>query len=119
MGDMISQFVNQLCKSKEKRTKEECIEKYNQINLSHFPSHTKPETCDSLTGDVLNSSLVSTQKRKELEIKPFLVPDKNISNWSEEQNNQLEEALKKYPVSIDTNKRWSYISKCVSGKGKR
>jgi DnaJ family protein C protein 2 len=39
--------------------------------------------------------------------------------WTPEQQAALEEALKRFPASIEKNERWKEIAKCVPGKKKR
>lgn len=46
-----------------------------------------------------------------------LTDEKDV--WTEEQQKQLEEALKKYPSSLVANERWTKIASEVSGKTKK
>ncbi len=39
--------------------------------------------------------------------------------WSEDQQKQLEAALKKHPSSMSANERWTEIAKDVPGKTKK
>ncbi len=100
--ETIAIFVNNLCKLDETRTKEECIEKYN--NLSKGKMDTSRATSSSST-----STATSTSKAGASE----------ASDWTEEQDRLLQEGLKKYPSSMDKNERWTNIAKCVPGKKKK
>ena len=85
----IALFINNQCKLSDPRTKDECIEKYNQIASSAAPQ-SAPAAGDSKE-DV----------------------------WSEEQDKLLQDMLRKYPASMDKNERWKAISDGVPGKSKK
>jgi len=87
--EAIALFINNLCKPDTPRTKEECIEKYNQI-ASAAPKQAASKQDDG---------------------------DSDV--WSEEQDKQLQDGLKKYPGTMDKNERWTSIAKGVDGKGKK
>lgn len=89
--ETIALFVNNLCKLQEPRKKEECIEKYNQL---------------------LNASTTSSDN-------PSVPTKTSTSEWSEEQDKQLQAGLAKYPASMDKNERWSKIASEVTGKSKK
>lgn len=107
--DAIALFVNNLCKMPEPRTKEECIDKYNQIASSAAPpsstsaaigtSKSKPEAADD-GGGLTNAN--DTE-----------------GAWTEEQDSLLQEMLRKYPANMDKNERWKLIAKGVPGKTKK
>lgn len=89
--DAIALFINNQCKQPDPRTKEECIEKYNQIAASAAP----PQAADK-------------EPEKEGEV-----------SWTEEEDNLLQEMLRKYPADMDKNERWKSIAKGVPGKTKK
>lgn len=92
--DAIALFINNQCKQDEPRTKEECIEKFNQIAASAAP----PATGEKETTDA----------------------DKDGNEpWTEEQDNLLQEMLRKYPADMDKNERWKAIAKGVPGRTKK
>lgn len=94
--DSIALFVNNLCKQPDPRTKEECIEKYNQIASSAAP----PQASDK-------------------EIAGGGGKDGATVAWTEEEDNLLQEMLRKYPADMDKNERWKAIAKGVPGKTKK
>lgn len=90
--DAIALFINNLCKQPDPRTKEECIEKYNQIAASAAPQAAEKNDKDTADASVA---------------------------WTEDQDNLLQEMLRKYPASMDKNERWTAIAKGVPGKTKK
>jgi len=94
--ETIALFINNLCRLEEPRSKEECIEKYNQANVSSA----------SVT---LQDSVSSAPK----------VGAKNTGEWTQEQNEKLQVGLSKYPASMEKNERWSNIAKLVPGRTKK
>ncbi len=99
--DTIAQFVNQLCKLPDPRSKEECIEKYN--NITSAASAAKKTSDSKANGVEANGSEVP----------------QDPSAWSKEQDQQLQDGLSKYPSKMDKNKRWSSIANGVDGKNKK
>jgi DnaJ family protein C protein 2 len=90
--EAIALFVNNLCKLEDPRKKEECIEKYNQVVISSASAaNTKPSGSDS----------------------------KEISEWTEELDKQLQAGLSEFSSSMEKNERWSSIAKGVPGKTKK
>lgn len=93
--DAIASMINTLCKPDNPRTKEDCIHTYNKIvSLSGAP--------------VLTSSNGNGA--------PALV-DEVV--WTEGQDKALQDALKKYPATMEKNDRWAAIAKDVEGKTKK
>jgi len=43
----------------------------------------------------------------------------DASDWSEEQDRQLQESLKKYPAKMEKNERWTAIAKGSPGRGRK
>ena len=106
--EQIANFVNNLCKQQDPRTKEECIEKYNQI--ARNASASTPATSGSTSKSPSDASA------------PIDDTTPNASTgtgWTAEQDQQLQDGLAKYPASMDKNERWTKISKCVEGKSKK
>lgn len=96
--DAIALFINNQCKQPEPRSKEECIEKYNQIAASAAPPSGPTSTSEKDASADAN---------------------KDGEGWSEEQDNLLQEMLRKYPADMDKNERWKAIAKGVPGKTKK
>jgi DnaJ family protein C protein 2 len=90
--EAIALFVNNLLKLEDPRRKEECIEKYNQVANS-----TAPATKDKASDDT----------------------PKDASEWTEDQDKQLQAGLAQYPSSMDKNERWSSIAEGVPGQSKK
>lgn len=87
--DAIASFINNLCKQNEPRSKEECIEKYNQIASA-------PAAKDS--------SVSQTADEKA---------------WTEEDDTLLQDMLRKYPATMEKNERWKSIADGVPGRSKK
>eukprot|EP00986_Skeletonema_menzelii_P011600 scaffold6046_cov158-Skeletonema_menzelii.AAC.4 len=87
--DAIASFINNLCKQEEPRTKEECIEKYNQIASA-------PAAKDASDSQA---------------------PDDKA--WTEKEDNLLQDMLRKYPATLEKNERWKSIAEGVSGRSKK
>mmetsp|Transcript_1448 Transcript_1448/g.3013 ORF Transcript_1448/g.3013 Transcript_1448/m.3013 type:complete len:588 (+) Transcript_1448:3-1766(+) len=96
--DAIALFVNNLCKLAEPRTKEECIEKYNQVASSAAP----PTDSTNSVADDKDAEDGATSEA-----------------WTEEQDAQLQEMLRKYPADMDKNERWKAIANGIDGKSKK
>eukprot|EP00560_Eucampia_antarctica_P000918 CAMPEP_0197833930 /NCGR_PEP_ID=MMETSP1437-20131217/20594_1 /TAXON_ID=49252 ORGANISM="Eucampia antarctica, Strain CCMP1452" /NCGR_SAMPLE_ID=MMETSP1437 /ASSEMBLY_ACC=CAM_ASM_001096 /LENGTH=608 /DNA_ID=CAMNT_0043438265 /DNA_START=37 /DNA_END=1860 /DNA_ORIENTATION=+ len=80
--ETIATFFNHLCHSSNytthSRTKEECIEKFNQMTSSNALNFTENKKNDA----------------------------SNADEWDEDQDKQLQEALAKYRASMNKNDRW-------------
>ncbi|KAL7490284.1 hypothetical protein ACHAW6_016032 [Cyclotella cf. meneghiniana] len=101
--DAIALFINNQCKMPDPRSKEECIEKYNQIAASV----ASPPAQASSSHD--KDSTAEADKDGGSAIEP----------WTEEQDNLLQEMLRKYPADMDKNERWKAIAKGVPGRSKK
>ena len=101
--EAIALFVNNLCKSPDPRTKEECIEKYNQIASSAGPSPS-----DSAAATTTKSTVAADSGT-----------DAKADEWTEEQDQLLQEMLRKYPADMDKNERWKAIAAGVPGRSKK
>lgn len=93
--DAIALFINNQCKQSDPRSKEECIEKYNQIATSAAPQAAA------------DKEPAPTNKTNDAD------------GWTDEQDNFLQEMLRKYPADMDKNERWKNIAKGVPGKTKK
>jgi len=99
--EAISLFLNNLCRQEIPRTKEECIEKFNQV----ASQQKKPGSSTAGAG----SSTAGGDA----------VAEAATEEWTEEQDKLLQEGLKTYPSSMDKNERWTSIAKNVPGKKKK
>jgi DnaJ family protein C protein 2 len=95
--ETITLFINNICKPDTPRTKEECIEKYNQIAKQTSGGGT---AAASANGDTSTTTATSDV-------------------WTEEQDQQLQDGLKQFPGTMDKNERWTAIAKGVHGKSKK
>ena len=122
------------------KTKEACLNKYNQIAQSNFKASSA-----SVSGSGSAAFASSAQARSDAFAKASegseggASPGKKEaaasaalgaaeveeggegadSKWSPEQQKQLEGALAKYPASMDKAERWTGIGKEVEGKTKK
>ena len=108
--------MNNLCKLPNPRTKEECIEKYNQlasastaaIAPSSISSATSTDAASSAESGVGSVTYTTTEEGEG-----------GDTPWTEEQDTLLQEMLRKYPADMDKNERWKMIAKGVPGKSKK
>ena len=98
--EAIATFINNLTKAAEPRTKEECVEKYNQIASAAAPPSATPA-----------AAAPSTKAEEGGDDAP--------KEWTEEEDLLLQEMLKQHPASMDKNERWKLIAKGVPGKTKK
>jgi len=89
--ETVANFVNNSLQLKNPRSKEECIAQYN--------SFAKLDAVDRAV------------KRKK--------DEKKETEWTEEQDKELQQGLAKFPSTLDKNERWTSIAKCVEGKTKK
>lgn len=105
--DAIALFVNNLCKLPDPRTKEESIEKYNQITSSAAPPSASAGTTKSTSAADGGSGGGESNNGSD------------EGAWTEEQDALLQEMLRKYPADMDKNERWKAIAKGVPGRNKK
>jgi DnaJ homolog subfamily C member 2 len=174
--EQISFFVNNVCKQQNPRSKEECIEKYNQIardastlssgnvsttttmpatavvtvaasssttTTSNSKSNGSEVTAASSSVSQTNGGSIAvpiegnSQSKQQQQLDPPLHPavviacDYTLSGretavadaiedvWTSEQDQQLQDALSKFPANMDKNERWTSIAKYVTGKSKK
>lgn len=98
--ETIANFINNSLQLATLRTKEECIAQYN----SHV--NTAPPVAAAANGSANTAKAPPPDK-------------KDVNDWTEEQDRQLQEGLKKFPASMDKAERWTSIAKGVTGKGKK
>lgn len=90
--DQIALYINNICQPENPRTKEECIEVFNQNKAKGPPGAAAPQAAT--------------------EPAP-------VDGWTEELDKLLQEGLAKYPADMDKNERWTSIAKSVPGKTKK
>lgn len=105
--DAVAQFVTNLCMEEGSRTKEECIEKYNQIASGASPQTAAAGGEENVDQKMPSSNGTTVDASDEPDV------------WTEEQDKQLQDGLAKYPSSMNKNERWSAIAKGVQGRSKR
>lgn len=100
--DQIASYINNVCRPDIPRTREECIETFNQ-NKASAPSR--------------NGANGASAKQDQDAPAPN---DTSIEDsWSEEQDKALQAALAEFPATMDKNERWTSIAKSVEGKTKK
>eukprot|EP00555_Chaetoceros_dichaeta_P012763 CAMPEP_0198257088 /NCGR_PEP_ID=MMETSP1447-20131203/6842_1 /TAXON_ID=420782 /ORGANISM="Chaetoceros dichaeta, Strain CCMP1751" /LENGTH=673 /DNA_ID=CAMNT_0043943895 /DNA_START=86 /DNA_END=2107 /DNA_ORIENTATION=+ len=104
--ETISLFINNLCRLEDPRSKEQCIEKYNQVQNS--------STSQESTAAPLKSP--SNKQHKKEKTAPVAAV---VNPWTDDQVKQLQKGLSKFPASMDKNERWAQISQGVTGKTKK
>jgi DnaJ family protein C protein 2 len=111
--EAITLFVNNLCKPKNPRTKEECIEKYNQLAQKQQSGTSTTTTTTSSTNGM------TTNKPNSSTVVVAAAAAGDDDDWTDQQVKELQAGLAKYPATMDKNERWSAIAKCVQGKSKK
>ena len=96
--ETIATFVNNLC-SGSARSKEECIEKFNNMTT--------------------NVTISKSSEKNESQNDDSDKKDTDATEWTEEQDKQLQAGLATFKASMDKNERWTAIAKCVDGKTKK
>ena len=104
--DTICSYINTLCQQDIPRTKEECIEKFNQVAKQTAKDDSFLANGDSTAPGIAAKSAA-----------PMDVSSND--EWNAEQDKQLQDGLAKYPASMDKNERWASIAKGVTGKTKK
>lgn len=99
--DLICSYINASCQQQMPRTREECIEKFNQV--------ARQSSSESKDANNMSDSCAAVAK----------VSSPSSEGWTVEQDQQLQEGLTRYPASMDKNERWTAIAKCVTGKTKK
>lgn len=111
--DTIALFVNNLCKLPNPRSKEECIEKYNQIASASTAAAAASSTTGTATDDAAAGG------GGESGTTTATADEEGGGSWTEEQDSLLQEMLRTYPADMEKNERWKMIAKGVPGKSKK
>jgi len=106
--DQIASYINNVCRPDIPRTKEECIEVFNQNKNAKAPAGAAPSKQPAVAAPAAVASVATNGESTE---------DEDV--WTEEQDQQLQEGLSKFPATMDKNERWTSIAKCVPGKSKK
>ena len=106
--DQIANYINNVCRPETPRTREECIETFNQNKVSK-PSNSSRNGTSNPTTTTSSSSAAGTKN----------ATSNNDDDWTEEQDKQLQSGLATFPASMDKNERWTSIAKGVTGKTKK
>ena len=114
----IAMFVNNMCRPEDPRTKEECIERYNQIQAGiKLPSSV--QAAKGGGGDGSGNTNGTNGTTAKAATSNGATAGADDDGWTVEQNKQLQDALGKFPASMDKNERWAAIAKAVTGKSKK
>mmetsp|Transcript_57696 Transcript_57696/g.140911 ORF Transcript_57696/g.140911 Transcript_57696/m.140911 type:complete len:689 (-) Transcript_57696:114-2180(-) len=105
--DQIANYINNSCRPENPRSKEECIEVFNQLKNSTANAAQAAAGSKATNGNTTTSNSNSNSNSND--------PDA----WTADQDKQLQTALAKYPASMDKNERWAKISDDVPGKSKK
>ena len=107
--DQITLYINNVCRPDIPRTKEACIETYNQV--------AKPGRSNGSTTTSNNDKVPAAAASKQSA--PAADANGGADVWTEEQDKLLQAGLAKFPASMDKNERWTSIAKTVPGKTKK
>jgi DnaJ homolog subfamily C member 2 len=140
--DAIAQVVNTTCRPEIPRTREACIEKFNQMARIRGPAATATTTSTvdkttvaAATATNATAAVAATIKGQHNGVNGAGTRDstdaaaattKAIDNsaskessWTAEQDRQLQDALALYPASMEKNERWTAIAAAVPGQSKK
>jgi DnaJ family protein C protein 2 len=104
--DQIASYINNVCRPDNPRTREECIEVFNQNKTSKAPQAPAVPA-------------VPVVASKQQQQQPVVVDSHEDDVWTEEQDKLLQDGLASNPATMDKNERWTNIAKCVPGKTKK
>ena len=120
--DAIANYINNLCRPDDPRTKEECIETFNQINKAAKPQRngavgagsssvpSKPVEAPTTTTSAPAPAPADTTNTSTAT---------DTSSWTADEDQLLQNGLAKYPATMDKNERWTKIATEVPGKSKK
>jgi DnaJ family protein C protein 2 len=140
--ESIANYINSACRPQEPKSKEQCIDKYNQISKGQVPppsqQHQPPVPSKPVVPSTPATTSNGTAPSNSTASNSHSVPnrlasmdstntaedDTNNNNniedvWTEEQDRKLQLGLAQYPASMDKNDRWACIAKGVPGKTKK
>lgn len=150
--DAIALLVNSMCRPDVPRTREACIEKFNQIIRSSSSAKnstvsaaaavaaqnaatiaapldkTTIDPCESVSASTSSNGFssksttlldVATTEDSATACKDAVLDDTMETKWTPKQDQQLQEALSKFPNSMEKNERWTSIAAVVSGQTKK
>jgi len=143
--DQIALFINNICKQDDPRTKEECIKKSNEVTRAPpkpAPQQAQatpepelvPEQTATATPEPSNKPAPtsngapappSTAASAPSPAPAVAAPSEDKTDgiveddWTTEQDAQLQEALAKFPPTMEKNARWTSIAEAVPGKSKK
>lgn len=103
--DQIASYINNVCRPSIPRTKEECIEVFNQNKTSKAPQPPATSAPVVAAAPVPAAKLVVSESEEDV--------------WTEDQDKLLQEGLANNPATMDKNERWTNIANCVPGKTKK
>jgi DnaJ homolog subfamily C member 2 len=106
--EAICAFVNHSTGASPPWTKDECIEKYNATVRSRPPPPGTQVGIPATNSAAPRPAVVTPTTEATAE-----------DVWTTEQDQLLQEALAKFPASMDKNERWTAIASSVPGKNKK
>lgn len=109
--DQIALFVNNLCKQDQPRSKEECIQKYNDITKSAKPVDAATTHSTTTSTTTIDEPLSTSGVDKN--------NDDSEDVWTPEQDQALQNALAQFPATMEKNARWTAIADAVPDKSKK
>jgi DnaJ family protein C protein 2 len=128
--ETVANYINQQMRLPNPKTKEACLAKYTQIQQANYKANLVETTVNTdtsttaaagggdkkaanskKTGAAVSVSTTTTTTTTTVDVEG--------EKWSKEQQKQLEDALRKYPASMDKAERWSSVAKEVEGKTKK
>ena len=93
--DQISNYINNVCRPENPKTKEECIEIFNKLGKKSAPNGNKAPAATTTAAKA------------------------DTDDWNPEQDQQLQKGLSTFPASMEKNERWGSIANGVTGKSKK
>ena len=103
--DQIANYINNVCRPENPRTKEECIEIFNKLNKSARSLQNGNKTPAAAPTATTAAASAKAETKS--------------SDWTPEQDQQLQKGLSTFPASMEKNERWSNIASGVTGKSKK
>mmetsp|Transcript_30572 Transcript_30572/g.39397 ORF Transcript_30572/g.39397 Transcript_30572/m.39397 type:complete len:641 (-) Transcript_30572:232-2154(-) len=140
--ETVANYINQQMRLANPKSKEGCLAKYTQIQQSNFKASQEEEGSSggsgggdkAATATSTNTTNTPTKNTGGAAAAETPSPTKNTTTttttaaaaavvptdkWEKSQQKQLEDALRKYPSTMDKADRWNAVTKEVEGKTKK
>jgi DnaJ family protein C protein 2 len=115
----IANYINMQLALEDPVTKDDCIAQYQRVQSKPAAVATA-NAATPVSPAVARAAATAATPAAAPEAAPTAAESKaQADGWTQEQQRQLEEGLKKYPATLDKNERWKLIAEGVMGKTRK